>query len=98
MEDLQLRDRALALLSQPGLTLERPPGYPLRHPPVPLAQHADEVRPAAADLLQADRQHLALRRGLLGDTPAQVDVAPDHASVTMRCATRTLAAAGSRRG
>jgi len=46
------------------------------HPPVTLAEQTDEVRPAAIDLRQADRQHRTLGLLFVGDTPTKVDLRP----------------------
>ena len=76
MQDLQLSDASLAVLLQPRLLPHKLRVDHVRHPPVSLAQQPDEVGPAALDLGQADGQHLALGRLLLGDAPSQVYVGP----------------------
>ena len=78
MQDLQGRHAVLGVLAEPRL-LRRQFGSDLvRHPAVPFPQQADEVGAAAIDLGQADRQHFAPLRLLLGDPPPQVHFAPGH--------------------
>ena len=76
--DFQLRDRSIWMLAQPGVCRQQSgrQGLGRRDPSVPLAEDAQEQWPAAIDLHQADRQHLAALRLLLCDPPSQVDIAP----------------------
>ena len=81
MEDLHLGHRPALVVGQPRLAVGEVARDLVRHPAVAVAEHADEVRPRALDLREADRQHGVLRLLLVGDAPAQVDLAPHHAAL-----------------
>ena len=74
VKELQFRDRGtvLDMFLQPRLALDDFGRNRVGNPPVPLAEQAEEVRPTAFDLGEAQRQDLTLRRLLLGDAPAQI--------------------------
>ena len=52
-----------------------------RDPAVAFAEDADEERAAAIDLGEADGQDVAALGLLLGDAPAQIDLAPGDAAL-----------------
>ena len=78
VQDLQLGHGGVLVFCQPGFALDQFRGNLVRHPAVALPQQADEIGPAALDLAQADRQHLAFGFLLIRDAPAQVHLAPGH--------------------
>jgi len=80
VEDLQLGDGVLEVLLKPSLPFDEVLRDFVRHPPIPLPQEADEVRPAALDLGQADGEDLPLRFLLVRDPPAEVHLPPRHAA------------------
>ena len=86
MENLQLSDAGAALvIPNPlqGLALKQLIGIVARlgRPAIALAQHPDEVGPAALDLRQADADHLSLLALLLRDAPAQVHIHHLHTAL-----------------
>ena len=74
VEDFQFRhgSASLNVLLEPGFPLDDFGPDGVRNPAVAFAQQADEIGPAALDLGQAEREHLAFVGLLLGDAPAQV--------------------------
>ena len=78
VEDLELGDGAVPGALEPGLFGDEAFGKCPWGRPVALAEDADEIGATAADLLEADRDHLDLL--IFGDAPAKVDIAPDDAA------------------
>src|ERR1019366_2199167 len=83
---LARRHRLLAVLLEPGLRRDEFFRNFLWHPAVALAQQTDEIRPAVFDLRQAQGQDLPFGLGFVGDTPAQVHLAPGYAAALAQAA------------
>src|SRR5213078_1921438 len=80
VQDLELGDRAAAMFDEPGMQPLEVLGDSRRHPAVAPGQQADEVWPAALDLLEAVGKQLAFGLLLGGDAPAQIDLGPRDAA------------------
>lgn len=65
--------------TSPGRSRSKSPSYRSSTSPSS-SSSTDEVRPAAIDLRETDRQRGTLGLLLVGDTPAQIDLRPGHTS------------------
>ena len=81
VEDLDLGHRRVGEVAQPRQLRGEVVRQRFGHPAVPLADEPDEVRAAAVDLGEADRQHRAFGLLLVGHAPAQVDLGERHAAL-----------------
>jgi hypothetical protein len=82
MGDLQSGQRVALVVLEPRMVELGIVGQRAEQRAVALAEHADEERPRALDLIEADLQGLALLGLLFCDPPAQVDV--DEVEVPIR--------------
>ena len=78
VQNLQFGYGLVLMSFQPRFPLDEVVWKPARNPAIPFSLYADEKGAAAVNLLQTNRQHAALGLLFVGDSPAQIDFAPDH--------------------